>query len=285
MIEKEWKYAVYYDPFKGAPTEYEMYDLENDPLETTNLAHPTHFKPSYADERTRLHNRLIEVMQENGTLPDETAWPSADDFEPARMVGAPPLGNGSAEIMSVDDQLHRGIKIRRWIYTIIFLLMSLNALYQVIFVGANLLSTLGSFAVGGLLGTFIFSHMSQFSWDEEEGQVVSSMDLTGLLTLVGYLTFVVIRDTLLDRRFDGPTLDVASASVVSGIMLGQLYMIRSTIQKILGLDNEARGARQYEAQIDIDAPVESVWQVFTDFAQFGEWNPLLTSVEAANGRE
>ena len=33
IVEPSWKYAVYYDPFTGAPTEYEMYDLANDPLE------------------------------------------------------------------------------------------------------------------------------------------------------------------------------------------------------------------------------------------------------------
>ena len=39
IVERDWKYAVYYDPFTGAPTEYEMYDLARDPLEMTNLAH------------------------------------------------------------------------------------------------------------------------------------------------------------------------------------------------------------------------------------------------------
>ena len=28
IVEPDWKYAVYYDPFTGAPTEYEMYDLD-----------------------------------------------------------------------------------------------------------------------------------------------------------------------------------------------------------------------------------------------------------------
>jgi hypothetical protein len=25
IVEPKWKYAVYYDPFSGSPTEYEMY--------------------------------------------------------------------------------------------------------------------------------------------------------------------------------------------------------------------------------------------------------------------
>ena len=83
IIEKDWKYAVYYDPFTGAPTEYEMYDLKHDPLEVTNLAHEDHWRPEYAAERARLHTRLIEVMQQHGTLPDEISWPPVEAFGPA----------------------------------------------------------------------------------------------------------------------------------------------------------------------------------------------------------
>ncbi|NJO06302.1 MAG: sulfatase-like hydrolase/transferase [Chloroflexaceae bacterium] len=283
LIEQDWKYAVYYDPFKGAPTEYEMYDLKNDPLETTNLAHPTHFKAEYAAQRTRLHNRLIEVMLENGTLPEETAWPTADDFKPVSRSS--PAETGLSENVPVNDLLPRGIKIRRWIYTIVLILMSLDALYQVTFAGADIVSTLVGLIAGGLLGTYVFSHLTKLSWDDDEGRIVSKMDLGGVLTLVGYITFVVVRDTLLDRRFDGPTLDAVSASVVSGVMIGQLYSLRTNIRRILGLDNETHNLRRYEHHIDIDAPVETVWAVFTDFARFGEWNPLLTQVEVDDGGE
>ena len=32
--------------------------------------------------------------------------------------------------------------------------------------------------------------------------------------------------------------------------------------------------------IDIDAPVERVWEVLTDFERYGEWNPFTTRVDA-----
>jgi choline-sulfatase len=78
IVEKEWKYAVYYDPFQGAPVEYEMYNLKDDPYESTNLAHPEHYQPAYAEERRRLHNRLLEVMQTHGTTPPEVQFPTAE---------------------------------------------------------------------------------------------------------------------------------------------------------------------------------------------------------------
>jgi arylsulfatase A-like enzyme len=83
IVEPGWKYAVYYDPFTGAPTEYEMYDLTRDPLEMTNLAHAAHSTPESEAERARLDQRLTDVMQTNGTQPDEIRWPEVADFQPA----------------------------------------------------------------------------------------------------------------------------------------------------------------------------------------------------------
>jgi len=78
ITEPGWKYAVYYDPFGGAPVEYEMYDLARDPLELTNLAHAAHRTPESDVERARLHQRLSDVMRANGTAPDEIRWPQLD---------------------------------------------------------------------------------------------------------------------------------------------------------------------------------------------------------------
>ena len=76
IVERDWKYAVYYDPFSGSPIEYEMYDLRRDPLELKNLAYPANRTPESEAQRARLHARLIDVMRENGTLPDEIEWPA-----------------------------------------------------------------------------------------------------------------------------------------------------------------------------------------------------------------
>jgi arylsulfatase A-like enzyme len=86
ITEAGWKYAVYYDPYAGAPTEYEMYDLARDPLELTNLAHASHATPASDVERARLHQRLIDVMADTGTTPDEIRWPAADEFRPSTTV-------------------------------------------------------------------------------------------------------------------------------------------------------------------------------------------------------
>jgi arylsulfatase A-like enzyme len=79
IVERDWKYAVYYDPFTGAKPELEMYDLKNDPLEMKNLAHASHSSAESEAERARLHQRLADVMKESGTTPDEIVWPGVNE--------------------------------------------------------------------------------------------------------------------------------------------------------------------------------------------------------------
>ncbi len=81
IVEKDWKYAVYFDPHYGQKAEYEMYDLKNDPLETRNLAHPE-YSAGYEAERQRLHERLTRVMLELGTTPDRIVWPKVSGVDP-----------------------------------------------------------------------------------------------------------------------------------------------------------------------------------------------------------
>jgi choline-sulfatase len=69
--EDRWKYAVYLDPNRRAPAEYEMYDLAADPLETSNLIDRSTGRPlgvAHESERRRLAERLLELCADSGTL-------------------------------------------------------------------------------------------------------------------------------------------------------------------------------------------------------------------------
>ena len=66
------KYAFYFDPKGEAPTEYELYDLENDPLEVENLVGLTSGEARgarAASLKTDLASQLHHVMREAGTTP------------------------------------------------------------------------------------------------------------------------------------------------------------------------------------------------------------------------
>jgi arylsulfatase A-like enzyme len=62
--ERRFKYARYFDAEGRHPAEYEMYDLEADPHELENLAHPDHPRhhdPAVADARARLARKLADL--------------------------------------------------------------------------------------------------------------------------------------------------------------------------------------------------------------------------------
>ena len=67
------KYAFYFDPDGEAPTEYELYDLERDPLEVENLLEValegSRATPRPAIAPRELAERLDLAMEECGTTP------------------------------------------------------------------------------------------------------------------------------------------------------------------------------------------------------------------------
>lgn len=60
IIEKGWKYARYFDPSGVAASEYELYDLVNDPTEIKNLTG----NAAYAQKETELRAKLTQITNE-----------------------------------------------------------------------------------------------------------------------------------------------------------------------------------------------------------------------------
>jgi choline-sulfatase len=66
--EAEWKFAMYFDPDHGEASQYELYDLRNDPDELHNMAAPD--GPSYDPVKVaEMEVKLAARMAETHTTP------------------------------------------------------------------------------------------------------------------------------------------------------------------------------------------------------------------------
>lgn len=72
---KRYKYSVYFNESKTAPDfEYELYDLDSDILELTNLVFGT-VSPEVKALWNDLHGRLTKKLNKDGTMPPVVTWP------------------------------------------------------------------------------------------------------------------------------------------------------------------------------------------------------------------
>jgi hypothetical protein len=97
--------------------------------------------------------------------------------------------------------------------------------------------------------------MTQLSWDEDRGSIAPRLDYAGAAILLLFVVVVFIADSpIVSNLVESSTVNAATASFITGIMIGQLGRLESRIFEIIGpIDLTYRG---YSASVDIEASAE-----------------------------
>jgi hypothetical protein len=124
------------------------------------------------------------------------------------------------------------------------LLMRLRIFFFIIFIlfdciileiSLNNINPLLSLAAvcGGMICGLFFVRRKRIFWHEETNSVIARMDKIGIIILIVYIVFVVVRHWLLEHWLHGHQLTAFSLSFATGSMIGRVWSIRRLIRRHL----------------------------------------------------
>jgi O-antigen/teichoic acid export membrane protein len=128
----------------------------------------------------------------------------------------------------VDNKL----KFRLRLYVIISLVMLGVVLYE-IFIHILPLEFAAVGILVGLVVGIISARRYHLSWDKDAKKIVSRLDLIGIIILVLYIGFVIVRSKLIGIFVQGPVVGAVSFSITAGVMIGRVVGTRNAIIEIL----------------------------------------------------
>lgn len=85
----------------------------------------------------------------------------------------------------------------------------------------------------GLTIGIISARMYHLSWDKDAKKIVSRLDIIGIIILVFYLAFVIVRSRLIGIFVAAPVVGAVGFSITAGVMIGRVVGTRNAIMEIL----------------------------------------------------
>jgi len=91
-------------------------------------------------------------------------------------------------------------------------------------------------AFGILVGLFVgifSSRMQHLSWDYDAKKIVSRLDIVGIIILICYMAFTIVKSKLIGIFVQGPVVGAVGFSITAGVMVGRVIGTRNAIMEIL----------------------------------------------------
>ncbi len=132
----------------------------------------------------------------------------------------------------LEKHLDKKLKNRmRWYFVLSFLLLGVVG-YEILFG----MVTVGFALLGVVMGIFLgvgVARMFHLSWDHDAKKIVSRLDAFGIVILVLYIAFVIVRRQIIGYFFYASMVGGMSMAISAGVMIGRVVGTRGKILKIL----------------------------------------------------
>jgi len=135
-------------------------------------------------------------------------------------------------LRKLNQHIDKKLMFRLRLYVLISLVMLGIVLYE-IFIKTL---TLEFAIIGILIGLFIgviTARMRHLSWDHDAQKIVSRLDEVGIIILVLYIAFVIVRSKLIGYFVAAPMVGAVGFSITAGVMIGRVVGTRNAIMEIL----------------------------------------------------
>lgn len=128
--------------------------------------------------------------------------------------------------------IDKKLKFRLRLYSLISLVMLGIVLYEIFIKILPLEFAVVGIFIGLFLGV-ISARMYHLSWNHDAKKIVSRLDVVGVIILVVYIAFVIVRSKLIGIFVAAPVVGAVSFSITAGIMIGRVVGTRNAIIEIL----------------------------------------------------
>lgn len=128
--------------------------------------------------------------------------------------------------------IDKKLRFRLRLYSIISLVMLGIVLYEILIKILPLEFAVVGIFIGLFLG-IISARMYHLSWSKDAQKIVSRLDVIGIIILVIYIAFVIVRSRLIAYFVAAPMVGAVGFSITAGIMIGRVIGTRNAIIEIL----------------------------------------------------
>ena len=129
----------------------------------------------------------------------------------------------------------RSLRIQIRVFLGIFAIMAALAVARIVRDDVNPLWALAGFGAGLAIG-FLLVRIKVLGWNPSERVVVGTTDAVGIVILVAYLTFLLVRNRIIGSRVDdAEAVGVIGLAMTGGAMLGRVYFTMRGIRRVLAL--------------------------------------------------